>query len=261
MTPCGPQEELNVAPEHEPERLVPSPVFILCSIRSGSTLLRCILDTHSRIRAPHELHLADLEVRLSSPYVELAMQSSGLPTAEIEHLLWDRMLHRELVLSRKDVVVDKTPGNLLLWRRLAECWPKARYIFLIRHPLHILESAIAGRPEQDPAQTTDLVATYLRELELARHVLGGLTVRYEDLTNNAGEVVSQVCEHLGVGWEPEMLMYGSVDHGPFVQGIGDFTEKIRSGVVMPGRDMPADSAVPESMIAACQVFGYLETAR
>ena len=47
-----------------------------------------------------------------------------------------------------------------------------------------------------------------------------------------------------------MLRYGSVDHGPFVEGIGDFTEKIRSGVVMPGRELPADSAVPESLIAA-----------
>jgi hypothetical protein len=259
MTPRGPQHELKIA--LEPDRLVPSPVFILCSIRSGSTLLRCILDTHSRIRAPHELHLADLEVRLGSPYVELAMQTSGLPIAEIEHLLWDRLLYRELVLSRKDVVVDKTPGNLLLWRRLAECWPKARYIFLIRHPVHILESAIAGRSEENPVQTTNLVATYLRELEAARRELGGLTVRYEDLTRNAGEVVRQVCEHLGVAWEPEMLMYGSGDRGPFVQGIGDFTEKIRSGVVVPGRDLPADSAVPASLIAACQAFGYLETAR
>jgi hypothetical protein len=243
------------------DRLVPSPVFIMSSIRSGSTLLRCILDTHSQIRAPHELHLADLEVQLISPYVELAMQTSGLANAEIEHLLWDRMLHRELVLSSKDIVVDKTPGNLLLWRRLAECWPQARYIYLTRHPLHILESAIAGRPDQDPAQTENLVTTYLRELEEARRELGGLTVSYEDLTSNAEEVVRKVCAHLDVAWEPEMLTYGSVDHGPFVQGIGDFTEKIKSGVVMPGRDMPADSDVPESLIAACRAFGYMETAR
>jgi len=75
---------------------------------------------------------------------------------------------------------------------------QARFIFLIRHPLHILESALAGKPEQDPVQTTNLVVTYLREFELARPELGGLTVRYEDLTNKAGEVVSQVCEHLGM---------------------------------------------------------------
>ncbi|WNI18825.1 sulfotransferase family protein [Actinacidiphila sp. ITFR-21] len=239
------------------DRLVPSPVFILSPIRSGSTLLRCILDTHSRIRAPHELHLADVAVRLSSPHAELAVKTSGLTVPEIEHLLWDRMLHRELVLSGKDVVVDKTPDNLMLWRRLAECWPRARYVFLVRHPLHILESALAGIPDQSPAEIEKMVAAYLRELAAARRELPGPTVRYEDLTADTETVVRRVCAHLDVPWEPGMLAYGTVDHGPFVPGIGDFTEKIRSGVVLPGRGLPADSEVPPGLIAACRAFGYL----
>ncbi|MFG3041764.1 sulfotransferase family protein [Streptomyces sp. NPDC048330] len=247
--------------EADPHRLVRSPVFILSSIRSGSTLLRCILDTHSKIRAPHELHLADLEVQLASPYIKLAMKTSGLEKDEIEHLLWDRMLHRELALTGKDVVVDKTPGNLLLWRRLAACWPQAKYIFLLRHPLHILESALAGKPEQDPAQTQQLVTTYLRELDEARHTLDGVTVRYEDLTQEAEKVTRKICAHLDVPWEPEMLNYGTADHGPFVQGIGDFTENIRSGVVKPGRSLPADTDVPDTLVEACRAFGYMEAHR
>ncbi|NGO67027.1 sulfotransferase family protein [Streptomyces boncukensis] len=245
-------------PKPSLNRLVPSPVFILSSIRSGSTLLRCILDTHSKIRAPHEMHLADLEVQLTSPYIELAMQASGLEKDEIEHLLWDRMLHRELALTGKDVVVDKTPGNLLLWRRLTACWPQARYIFLLRHPLHILESALAGKPEQDPAQTWHLVITYLRELEDARRTLNGITVRYEDLTSAAEKITREICTHLDVPWEPEMLNYGAADHGPFVQGIGDFTENIKSGVVMPGRSLPTDADVPDSLVETCRAFGYME---
>lgn len=242
--------------EPDPDRLVPSPVFILSSIRSGSTLLRCILDTHSRIRAPHELHLADLEVHLTSPYVQLAMETSRLPVAEIEHLLWDRMLHRELALSGKDIVVDKTPGNLLLWRRLVECWPQSRFIFLLRHPLHILESAIAGRPEQPPSESEYLVTTYLHELDQAIRELDGLIVRYEELTEDPEKVIRRVCVHLDVPWEPQMLAYGALDHGPFVRGIGDFTEKIRRGVVLPGRDLPADVEVPASLREASRALGY-----
>jgi hypothetical protein len=48
------------------DRLVESPVIVLCTTRSGSTLLRCLLDAHPAVRAPHELHLADLHVRLGS---------------------------------------------------------------------------------------------------------------------------------------------------------------------------------------------------
>ncbi|MFF0201831.1 sulfotransferase family protein [Streptomyces sp. NPDC005017] len=262
MTNPGQQtRRLPVPSKPAPDRLVPSPVFILSSIRSGSTLLRCILDTHSKIRAPHELHLADLEVQLSSPYIELAMQASNLEKDEIEHLLWDRMLHRELAFTGKDIVVDKTPGNLLLWRRLAACWPQARYIFLLRHPLHILESSLAGRPEQDPAQTQQLVTTYLRELDAARRTLNGATVRYEDLTRDAEQVTREICAYLDVPWEPEMLNYGTVNHGPFVQGIGDFTENIKSGVVQPGRSLPADADVPDSLMEACRTFGYVEAHR
>ncbi|MBD0688378.1 MULTISPECIES: sulfotransferase [Streptomycetaceae] len=237
-------------------RLVASPVFILSSIRSGSTLLRCILDTHSRIRAPHELHLADLEVKLTSKYVELAMGVSGLPQEEIEHLLWDRLLHRELALSGKEIVVDKTPGNLLLWRRLSDCWPDARFIFLLRHPLHILQSAIAGRPDKDLDDSVYLVTTYLRELDKARQELPGLTVRYEDLTAAPERVTREVCAHLGVAWEAGMLDYGAADHGPMLWGIGDFTENIKTGSVQPSRDLPADSEVPEYLREACAALGY-----
>jgi hypothetical protein len=241
-------------------RLVESPVFILSSIRSGSTLLRCILDTHTRIRAPHELHLADLEVKLTSRYVELAMEVANLPQEEIEHLLWDRLLHRELALSGKDVIVDKTPSNLLLWRRLSGCWPDARFIFLLRHPLHILQSAIAGRPDKDLDDSVYVVTTYLRELDQARRELPGLTVRYEDLTASPEQVTREVCAHLGMDWEAGMLDYGGADHGPMLCGIGDFTENIKTGSVQPSRALPADSDVPEYLREACAALGYGPTA-
>src|SRR3954470_10054533 len=50
-------------PDRGTSRLVRSPVFVLSSVRSGSTLLRVLLNSHSQIRAPHELHLRTLQVR------------------------------------------------------------------------------------------------------------------------------------------------------------------------------------------------------
>src|SRR5260370_26432337 len=112
------------------ERLVESPVFILSSIRSGSTLLRCMLDTHSLIHAPHEMHLVDLAVQVDGRFAGLAMRVAGLDERELEHLLWDRVLHRELVRSGKRLIVDKTPTNLLRWQRVARRWPNSRYLLL-----------------------------------------------------------------------------------------------------------------------------------
>ena len=38
-------------------RLLKEPAFVLSTVRSGSTLLRMLLDSHSQIHSPHEMHL------------------------------------------------------------------------------------------------------------------------------------------------------------------------------------------------------------
>ncbi len=130
-------------------RLVPEPVFVISSVRSGSTLLRVLLNSHPQIRAPHEMHLRTLAVDLTKPYTSKAMDQLDLDQSELEYLLWDRILHRELVRSGKQIIVDKTPGNAGFWERLAAGWPKARYIFLLRHPASMVSSLINNRPDRD----------------------------------------------------------------------------------------------------------------
>jgi LPS sulfotransferase NodH len=212
-------------------RLVPNPVFILSSIRSGSTLLRCILDTHTRLHAPHELHLTDVTVTLASPYAELAMGAAGLDANELEHLLWDRLLHRSLTASGKDQIIDKTPGNALRWQRLVACWPHARFIFLRRDPERILASAYAANPARDRDDTRDIVERLIAGVDDAQANLPGAAVRYEELTSDPQHVVAKLCEYLGVAFEEAMLTYRVPEH--LVPGIGDFTEKIRTGRIQP----------------------------
>src|SRR4051794_8976151 len=106
----------------KPIRHVVSPVFMLCSVRSGSTLLRLMLDTHSQIRAPHELHLNQVKVTIGPQFAKLAMDLLGLDTEELEYQLWDSVFHRELVRSGKTTIVDKTPQNSFAWQRLVNGW-------------------------------------------------------------------------------------------------------------------------------------------
>src|ERR671922_2340751 len=60
------------------DRLLVAPAFVICSVRSGSTLLRVLLDSHSKIHSPQELHLRDLSVKVKSDYAVKALGEIGV---------------------------------------------------------------------------------------------------------------------------------------------------------------------------------------
>ncbi|GAA0403825.1 sulfotransferase family protein [Acrocarpospora corrugata] len=248
-----------VRPPADPavDRLLSEPVFVLSSVRSGSTLLRVMLNCHSQIHAPHELHIRRLAVDLPTEPLRQAMDALGHSQSDIEHILWDRMLHRELVKSGKKILVEKTPSNVFAWKRILTCWPDARIIFLIRHPMSIAQSWHEADPERRPMEEAlRHTLNYMTYLEEARQRLPGLTVRYESLTESPATELGRICEFLGAGWEPGMLQYG--DRGEeFVKGIGDWREKIRSGTVQHGRPLPAAEDVPEILHDMCRTWNYL----
>ncbi|GIH25884.1 sulfotransferase family protein [Acrocarpospora phusangensis] len=239
------------------DRLLAEPVFLLSSVRSGSTLLRVMLNSHSRIHAPHELHVRRLTVGLPTEPLRQAMEVLGHSQSDIEHILWDRMLHRELVKSGKDILVEKTPSNVFAWKRIRTCWPDARLIFLIRHPMSIAQSWHEADPEKRPMdEALRHTLNYMTYLEEARQKLPGLTVRYESLTQNPEVEVARICSFLGVAPEPGMLRYGTGGED-FVKGIGDWREKIRSGTVQHGRPLPAAEDVPETLHEMCRTWNYM----
>jgi hypothetical protein len=257
FVPSAPAPVEQVRPPADPalDRLVRRPVFLLSTVRSGSTLLRSLLNTHSRIHAPHELHVRRLTVGYSTKLSMKAMAELGLNQADLEHLLWDRVLHRELTRSGKDLIVEKTPQNVFAHVRVAACWPDAQYIFLLRHPVSIAQSWQEAHPKTLTFEES-VVATakYMAALERAREDLTGLTVRYEELTSDPATTTRRICEFLAVPWEEGMLAYDSTG---FRKGLGDWRSKIRSGTVQPSRALPEPADVPEALRGICRAWGYL----
>ncbi|MEU7894948.1 sulfotransferase [Nonomuraea sp. NPDC049152] len=251
---AAPETEADVRPPADPaaDRLLREPVFLLCPVRSGSTLLRAVLNAHSKIHAPHELHVRRLTVGYGTPLAERAMDALGHNRADLEHLLWDRVLHRELDRSGKQIIVDKTPSNAFVFRRIATCWPDARYVFLLRHPASIARSwqESTGRSADD-AVTDSL--RYMKAVDRARKALPGLTVRYEDFTADPAGKAGEICSFLGVDFEPRMLEYGDA---PWVKGLGDWRDKIRTGTVQRGRPLPAAEEVPAPLRELTGRWGY-----
>ncbi|GAA4448142.1 sulfotransferase family protein [Phytohabitans houttuyneae] len=241
-------------PPFEPARLVSRPVFILAPIRSGSTLLRCLLNSHPAVLAPHELHLRYLDVDIGSEYTDLAMGTLGWSRAELRHMLWDRILHRQLQASGRAVVVDKSPSNTFIVDELRACWPEARFIRLRRHPAAIAASIVAADDGRDLAAAVEHVLRVAALIDERTDLDGAAVVRYEDLTADPAKVCAELCEFLGIPADPRMVDYGRHDHGPFVYGIGDWSERIRSGRVQPPARVP--HPCPAALHELCERWGY-----
>lgn len=250
--------EVEVRPPADPQadRLLTAPVFIISPVRSGSTLLRAILNAHSALHAPHELHVRRLRVDFGTSLAQKAMAALGHNQADLEHLLWDRVLHRELHRSGKRFIVDKTPANAFAYERISTCWPDARFIFLLRHPASIATSWHEASPDKRTPEEAALDALrYMKAVQRAKAALPGLTVRYEDLSADPEKVTREICEFLGLDWESQMLSYG--EQTVIQKGLGDWRDKIRSGTVQPGRELPDPESIPESLKPISRSWGYL----
>ncbi|MEV4838157.1 sulfotransferase [Nonomuraea sp. NPDC049486] len=244
-----------VDPAHD--RLLREPVFLLSSVRSGSTLLRVILNSHSRIHSPIETHFRRMTVAFGTDPVRQAMRLLGHTHADVEHLVWDRLLHRELSRSGKPILVEKTPSNVFVWKRLRTCWPDARFIFLLRHPMSIVQSWHEADPVKRPmAEAVPRTLAYMNHLQEARTQVEGHTLRYEDLVAEPEGTLKDLCAFLGVSWEPGMLNYGDKDHGTFQKGVGDWRDKIKSGTVVAGRPLPPNDELPPELEEICRLWDY-----
>jgi len=242
-------------------RLLTAPVFIFSSPRSGSTLLRVVLGSHSELYAPPELPLKHLGVRADTEWIKASLDGLGLTTEDLEHMLWDRVLAEALRRSGKPRLVVKTPSNGLVWERIAACWPDAQYVFLLRHPAATVASLHssfdpAWRPEEAGSMEESVARglRYMNVVEEARSALPGLTVRYEDLTASPEPVVRELCEFLGVPFEPGMLEYGRFGHAGFTPGLGDSSLNIRSGRIQPPAPLPEE--IPSGLAEICAAWGY-----
>ncbi|NUP02983.1 MAG: sulfotransferase [Nonomuraea sp.] len=256
-TPSAPPAP-EIRPPADPltDRLLEAPVFLLSPVRSGSTLLRAILNAHPDLHAPHELHVRRLRVQFDTALAAKAMDALGHNQADLEHLLWDRVLHRELVRSGKRYIVDKTPANAFAHQRIATCWPDARFVFLLRHPASIATSWHEASPDKRTPEEAALDALrYMKAVQKARSALPGLTVRYEELSAEPDRVTREICAFLGLEWDAGMLSYG--EQQVLQKGLGDWRDKIRTGTVQPARELPSPDEIPEPLKPIARTWGYL----
>jgi hypothetical protein len=256
--------------------LVLDPVFVLCNGRSGSTLLRFLLDAHPQLACPPETNLPALCAQLATVWslIEGAPLSANrgdeppeIPDAAITGIrhMMDLMVGSYLDRRGKQRYCDKSLATARFAELLVRVYPQARFLCLYRHPMDVIASGIdacpwglsgygfdpyiAGTPGNAVLALArfwaDNVATVLAvEERFPEHCH---RVHYEDLVADPERVAAGVFGFLGVSPAPGVsVRCFSSERERF--GPADFkiwtTSQITADSVGKGWSLPATIIAP-----------------
>ena len=219
-----------------------SPIFIVGLSRSGTTLLSRLLDAHSEIAIFPETWWSVVLDRLGC----IQEFSNWWQTSLFFNELWGNLnSYRDpaaWVLARvashepryvgptapvleklgrayanerhARIWGEKTPGHALWLPELRDLFPRARVLFMVRDPRDVLVSYDdrwnEGRRSTEYLITTAALLKYylFRLLYRPGFPLEQVRwVKYESLTSQTSAELEQICDFVGVDFEPSMLNF------------------------------------------------------
>jgi sulfotransferase family protein len=193
-------------------------LFLVGSERSGTTLLRLMLDHHPEIAFEKEFDFVVTQVSDIGAFPRLDAYLEWLATVRGADYAIDRSLdYRQLVndfLRQKQAASNGKPHvGATVHRnfdRLRFIWPDARYIHLVRDPRDVSRSVVqkgwAGNVYQASEfwiQAENCWDSLVPQLTSAQMT----EIHYEDLVMRTEAVLTEICRFVGVAYSNEMLGY------------------------------------------------------
>jgi hypothetical protein len=194
------------------------PIFVIGSPRSGTTLLRLILDSHPRISCGEETHfLRDLEAIVGRNWDLVA-------TYGLDREWWlsrIRALYADFqaeVLSRSGKArwAEKDPTYTLHLAFIEELFPSAVYVHLLRDGHDVVASFRDRWGYKSAARAAR--TEWARYVEAARQLQGRLPaerfleLRYEELVTDPVVQGQRLFTFLGEDWDPAVLDFDPAEH-------------------------------------------------
>lgn len=212
---------------------LPSP-FVVGLTRSGTTLLRMMLDAHRDLAVPPETHFVPDVINAArsgdgTDAILAAMTGNrtwgdfGIPEEEMRRRLEAGPRDDGAAAVRaffeayaegqgKPRWGDKTPAYMLSVQRIGRTLPEARFVHLIRDGRDVALSQRARALNEQPPpveQAVRWVKRIRKSREQAATLKGPRYVeaRYEDLVREPEATLRRVCEFIELPWDAGMLSY------------------------------------------------------
>jgi Sulfotransferase family len=234
------------------------PFFIVGNDRSGTTMLRLILDRGPDVAIPPEsMFLTDFAAALdegvradgaaefmeqvwSHPKVRLwelpgppPRVPPGLGARETARWIAEAPFKAYAARHGKARWADKTPHYVHHVDDLLRIWPRARFVVLVRDGRDVALSL--RRMPFGPNNAWAAAQWWARGIRAGEraqreHPDAVLTARYEDLAHEPEREVARVCEFLGLTYTPEMLALAQADRSKIVREQAAWFPTIFDGI-------------------------------
>lgn len=280
---------MQITPHDPGPEAVRDPVFVICNGRSGSTLLRFVLDAHPELACPPETNLAALCAHLATVWslIEGAPLSAErddeppeIPEAAvtgIRHMM-DLMVGSYLRRRGKQRYCDKSLATARYVRLLLRVYPQATFLCLYRHPMDVIASGIEACPwglagfgfdryiAETPGNAVLALARYWADnaetiLRIEEQFPAYChRVRYEDLVADPEQTAAEIFAFIGVSPAPgissrcfssERERFGPADYKIWR------TSEITDGSVGRGWSVPAAMIAPPVLATVNNLAGEL----
>jgi Sulfotransferase family len=240
-----------------PPRGAPPAIFVVGVARSGTTLLRLMLDAHPQLAIPPETHFIPRVIRACDgpePHAAVLAEITG-------HRRWpdfglDADALRERLESHRRLTPgaamrefyglyaqkhgksrwgDKSTNYIRQMKSISRILPEARFVHLIRDGRDVALSLVAVH--FGPTGVAEAAEKWRGEIVKARrqaeHLRHYIELRYEDLIGDPEPVLRRVCDATDLPWDDAMLRYQERAGGRIAEIVRDF-DRAEGGTITAG---------------------------
>ena len=241
------------------------PIFMIGTQRSGSNLLRLMLNQLPEIAAPHPPHILQRIMPLASGYGDLAVDENFAQLVddvcrlvELNPVPWEGVMLDRAAVARRcrernpvavhgavyDICAEvkgaktwccKSLANINYVPEIEAYFKKPKYIYLYRDGRDVAVSfhkAVVGEKHyyhiaREWAAAQDLALRIQRDVEPIRF----MTVSYEELTGDPLRTARDICDFLGVPFHESMLDFHRTDEARRAASSSDLWVNVTNPVM------------------------------